>query len=140
MKKYSLFIKLITLDFVSKIIAHVVAPQNDIFFLTYNKDVFFNLDMGPFVKFALPLMILPVFLLMGTYLDKAQKNTYFQIVMAGFLGNYVCRFMDIGVVDFIHIGYAVINFADIFCYSGYLFFAVCVAQNLGIIKKYEKAK
>lgn len=132
MKHFSLFLKLLSLDLITKVLAHIIAPTNSLFHLSYNKGMAFGLDLGFTMKFLVPLMILPVFLLMGMYLNKAQKSNYYQLVMAGFLGNYICRFTDIGVIDFINLQYSIANLADFYGWASYGLFVYYVSQNFNL--------
>lgn len=130
MKNTKLFITLLSLDLLTKTLALVIQPSNSWFYLTYNPNMVFNLDFGVFVKFALPLMILPLFLAMGFYLNKNQRSVYFPMVAASFLGNYIGRFTSTGVIDFIQVGNLNANVADLIGWGSYIYFIGCVIQPL----------
>jgi len=127
MKKINLFMTLLGLDLFTKAIAFMIEPNNSFFNLVYNKNMVFGLELSNFMKFGMPLMILPLFLVMGIFIsNKEEKSNYFQIVMAAVLGNYVCRFFDCGVIDFISFGRWTINLADIYGWLSYAYFVKVV--------------
>lgn len=139
MKKLNLFIALLGFDLITKLIAYVIEPNNSLFRLVYNKNMVFGLELNNFMKFGAPLMILPVFFVMALFIEnKTQKSTYLQIVFAALLGNYICRFFDSGVIDFIVLGNLTANFADSYAWISYGYFAYVVVypRVMNFMRKY----
>lgn len=138
-KKFNLFITLLGLDLITKAIAFMVAPDNSLFRLVYNKNMVFGLEFNNFVKFGMPLMILPLFLVMASVItNETEKSNYLQIVMAAVLGNYVCRFFDCGVIDFINIGNMTANLADVYGWVSYAYFVkVVIVPKLNNLTSYK---
>lgn len=111
MKKFGLFL---FLDLASKYLAAVIAPDNMIFRLTFNKNLAFNYDGGHFMTYVLPFLLLPIVYL---GLSKVSPRAI-PIIFAGMIGNLFCRFLPGGVVDFINLQKAICNFADIYMWIG----------------------
>lgn len=123
MKKLNLFIALLGLDLGTKALAFLIEPNNSFFNLVYNKNMVFGLELSNWMKFGAPLLILPWFFVMASFItNKEYKSNYLQIVMAAVLGNYICRFFDCGVVDFIVVGNVTANLADIYGWLSYAYF------------------
>lgn len=123
MKKFNLFITLLGLDLGTKALAFMIEPHNSFFHLVYNKNMVFGLELNNMMKFGVPLLILPLFLVMASFIsNKEQKSNYLQIVAAAVFGNYICRFFDCGVVDFIVLGNVNANLADIYAWLSYAYF------------------
>ena len=139
----NLFLKLLALDLITKVLAYLINPQNMIFKLVYNQNMVFGIEMNNFVKFGVPFFGLLWFSLFLYFIEtKEQKLTYIQILGAGFVGNYICRFFDSGVIDFIVFGNYIINVADILTYVSlfYVFKVTAVPRIMNQIQKLSKVK
>lgn len=124
-----LFLALLSFDLVTKTISTFFEST------VYNKQMIFNLDFGLFSKFVFPCIAIPFFLLTASYLDKKQKPVYLALFFAGFIGNYIYRFTEMGVPDFIPMFNSVANIADGYIWASYLYFAGCIVTKL--VKKEE---
>jgi lipoprotein signal peptidase len=111
MKKFILFL---TLDLASKYLAAVIAPNNTILKLAYNKHLAFSYDGGHFMTYILPFLLIPI-MIVG--LVRVSPRSI-PIILAGMIGNLFCRFLPCGVVDFINLQKAICNFADIYMWIG----------------------
>lgn len=109
-KSMNKFLIFLTLDFASKYLAAVIAPDNNFFKLHYNTNLAFNYDAGHFLTYVLPCFMVPVAYF---YWKKLSPRTL-PLVMAGIIGNLVCRFLPGGVVDFLNFQLFINNFADIY--------------------------
>lgn len=86
--------------------------------LVYNKNIALGIEANDFVKFYMPLIILPLFIYFGYKIDnKKSRDLFYIFLWSGFLGNYISRFNSLGVVDFIpFFGGIIINIADIYTF------------------------
>lgn len=111
------FLFFLLADLVSKSFAVIWAPNNSIFTLAYNPNMLLSLQAPDFVKFVLPLLVLPI-----PYLSLKFSGLNYPkvlaLVYAGMMGNYLGRFSEQGVVDFINFQLFICNFADIYLWIG----------------------
>lgn len=136
-----LFIALLSLDFITKQVAKMLAPKNDFFYLIYNPNVIFGTDMGDLTKLLIPLMILPAlyfslkYIELNRLINPAQKSMIAAIGSAGLLGNYLGRFNEVGVADFLNFQFCVANLADIYQWAAYGLVCYYVYKNKYLAKK-----
>lgn len=117
MMKY--FIPLFLIDIFSKLLAEIINPNNGFFILKYNPNMILGLEGNFFLQFILPIILLPTpYLLMK--ISKIHTPFALSLIYAGMLGNYIGRFSDNGVIDFINLGFAVCNLADMYLWIGIL--------------------
>ncbi len=117
MMKY--FIPLFLIDIFSKLLAEIINPNNGFFILKYNPNMILGLEGNFFLQFILPIILLPIpYLLMK--ISKIHTPFALSLIYAGMLGNYIGRFSDNGVIDFINLGFAVCNLADMYLWIGIL--------------------
>lgn len=76
-----------------------------------------SLQAPDFVKFVLPLLVLPIPYISLRF-SGIQAPKILSLVYAGMMGNYLGRFSDQGVVDFINFQAFICNFADIYLWIG----------------------
>lgn len=136
-----LFIALLSLDFITKQVAEMLAPKNDLFYLIYNQNSAFGAELGDFTKFLIPLMFFPALyfslktLELNRLVNPDQKSMIAAIGGAGLLGNYLGRFSESGVVDFLNFQFCVANLADIYQWAAYGLVCYYVYKNKYLAKK-----
>lgn len=111
------FLFFLIADLLSKSFAVILAPANSVFSLAYNPNMLLNLEAPDFVKFIMPLLILPIPYL-SLKLSGIKSPKVLALVYAGMMGNYLGRFSEQGVVDFINFQFFICNFADIYLWIG----------------------
>ena len=111
------FLFFLLADILSKTFAVILTPTNSVFTLAYNPNMILSLQAPDFVKFILPLLVLPI-----PYLSLKFSGLNYPkllaLVYAGMIGNYLGRFSEQGVVDFINFQVFICNFADIYLWIG----------------------
>lgn len=116
------FILFLFLDTITKALAVYLQPENSVFMLKYNPNMLFSLEASTWIKFVLPLLISPAPFLFYKYLKPPVNQVCLSLIYAGMVGNYLGRFSDQGVVDFINCQLFVCNLADLFLWAGALLF------------------
>lgn len=109
------FLILLTLDFTSKYLAAVIAPNNSFFRLHYNTGLAFDYDGGHFLTYFFPFLIIPVVAISLIHISPRS----IPLMFAGIIGNLFCRFLPGGVVDFINWHFFTNNLADIYIWTAY---------------------
>lgn len=124
LKDINLVLILLILDLGSKGLAATLEPHNSIFLLTYNPHMTLGFKANDIVKFILPLFCIPIVWSISTVpeLTRSQKHLCLSFFVAGMIGNYVCRFHPLGVIDFINFRYFIANFADFYLWTGSILF------------------
>ena len=113
------FILFLILDTITKALAVYIQPENSLFILRYNPNMLFNIEASFWIKFVLPLVISPVPYLFYKYFNIVNnKSMSLPLLYAGMIGNYLGRFSDQGVVDFINCQLFVCNLADLYLWVG----------------------
>lgn len=111
------FLFFLIADLLSKSFAVILTPDNAVFSLAYNPNMLLSLEAPDFVKFIMPLLILPIPYLSLRF-SGINSPKVLALVYAGMMGNYLGRFSEQGVVDFINFQLFICNFADIYLWIG----------------------
>lgn len=135
------FITLLGLDLISKYVAELLMPKSTLLYMVYNQKLAFDMDLGNFTKFLIPLMFLPLIYFslhqaeVHRLINPKQKSLIISIGMAGIIGNYLGRFNPNGVVDFINLQYCVVNLADLYQWAAYGLSVFYVLKNKQVLKE-----
>lgn len=138
MKKIGvLTLVLLFLDLGTKALAEAfLTSEGSFFILHYNPNIAMGIQVNDFVKFILPILGFPIILFMSkVFSNPNSKAWYLSLVIAGATGNFIGRFNEEGVVDFINFSFAICNLADI-----YLWIAVILFYKAGGYKMVLKKK
>lgn len=108
----------LALDLLTKLAAVMVAPANEFLFLAYNPNAVMGLEVSWVVKFIIPIILFPVPFFMYKLSKQQIPQWSLGLVYAGLMGNYMGRFSENGVVDFINCQVFICNLADIYLWVG----------------------
>lgn len=125
MKKISILaVILLILDLGTKLLAEQFLTADGSFLvLHYNPNMIMGIEGNDFFKFVAPLLGFPILLYGGIQiLNNTIKTWYLSLIIAGAVGNVSGRFSEEGVVDFINLGFAICNIADIYMWIALILF------------------
>ena len=127
----------LALDLGSKALAEALAPNNMFFKLHYNPNMALSIPAHDFIKLGLPLFLMPLLFILSKNIKNEKLRPWFlSLSLAGAVGNYIGRFSDKGVVDFINMGLFVCNLADVFLNVAMII--VLISQYQEYVSKREK--
>jgi len=85
--------------------------------VVYNPNMAMGFPVNHFFKFIFPLMVVPIIIYSGLQIkNSAYRKMFFILFWSGAIGNYVGRFSEKGVIDFIHFPFTsyYFNLADVY--------------------------
>ena len=114
-----IFLMFLATDSLSKILAVLYQVNNSYLKLAYNKSHIFGVSSPElFYKFFCLVFLIPTFLILRKFsIPKPALN----IFLSGCIGNFIWRFNESGVVDFIRFNNYIFNLADLFMLGSFMF-------------------